>query len=132
MSKLLTAAATAIAFMLPATAAAQQMAPGAELIGQQVRVMAANGDTNNLTFQSDGTVHITSTNGQSAHGRWYAQGSSMCIAAGSATECWQYSTPFQAGQAMTMVSDCGATTNWTALGVNQPPQPVQRRAGERG
>jgi hypothetical protein len=33
---------------------------------------------------------------------------------------------------MQMVSDCGATTSWTAMGVNQPQQPVQRRAGERG
>jgi hypothetical protein len=76
-------------------------------------------------------VHITSTNGQSAHGRWYVQDSSMCIAVGSGRECWQYRSPFQAQQAMTMVSDCGATTRWTALGTNRP-QPVQRRAGERG
>lgn len=133
MLKSVAAAAASIAFMVPAVASAQQMAPGAELYGQQVQVMAANGDTNTLMFQPDGTVHITSTNGQSAHGRWYVEGSSMCIAAGSARECWQYRAPFQAGQPLTLVSDCGATTRWTAMGVNQPPmQPVQQRAGERG
>ena len=132
MSKLVAAAAASIAFMVPAAASAQQMMPGAELYGQQVQVVAANGDTNRLMFQPDGTVHITSTNGQSAHGRWFVRdNSNMCIAVGAATECWQYRAPFEAGRALSMVSDCGATTSWTALGVNQPA-PVQRRAGERG
>jgi outer membrane protein assembly factor BamB len=134
MSKFLVAAvAASVPFFAPTAAFAQSMAPGAELFGQQVRVAAANGDVNTLSFQPDGTVYISSTNGQSAQGNWSVQNNNMCITMGTARECWQYRGPFRAQQALSMVSDCGATTQWTALGVNQPPQqPVQRRAGERG
>jgi hypothetical protein len=125
-------AAVATPFLAPAVASAQSMQPGAELNGQQVQVAAANGDVNTLSFQPDGTVYISSTNGQSAQGNWSVVNNNMCITAGGARECWQYRAPFRAQQAMQMVSDCGATTSWTAMGVNQPQQPVQRRAGERG
>lgn len=128
----LAAAAAAIPFLAPSAASAQSMQPGAELHGQQVQVAAANGDVNTLSFQPDGTVYISSTNGQSAQGNWSIVNNNMCITAGGARECWAYRAPFQAQQAMQMVSDCGATTSWTAMGVNQPQQPVQRRAGERG
>jgi len=134
MRKMITAAATAVVsgfMMMPAAASAQSMQPGSELYGQQVQVVAANGDTNTLTFQQGGDLMISSTNGQSARGTWNVQNGNMCIALGATRECWPYRAAFQAQQPMTMVSDCGATTQWTALGVNQPP-PVQRRAGERG
>lgn len=126
------AAAAAIPFLAPSAASAQSMQPGAELHGQQVQVAATNGDVNTLSFQPDGTVYISSTNGQSAQGNWAVQNNNICITAGAGRECWPYRAPFQAQRAMQMVSDCGATTSWTALGVNQPQQPVQRRAGERG
>ncbi len=133
MSKYFVAvAAASIPFFAPSAAFAQDMAPGAELHGQQVQVAAANGDVNTLTFQPDGTVYISSTNGQSAQGNWAVQNNNMCITMGAARECWQYRGPFRAQQALSMVSDCGATTQWTAMGVNQPQAPVQRRAGERG
>jgi hypothetical protein len=131
MRKILTVFAVAgvpVAVMAPTAAAAQ---PGAELNGQQVQVVAANGETNTLSFQPDGQVYISSTNGQSAQGTWSVQGQSMCISAGGRRECWPYRSAFRAQQPMTMVSDCGATTQWTALGVNQPA-PTQQRAGERG
>lgn len=133
MSKFVVAAAAAsIGFFAPSAASAQSMMPGAELYGQQVQVTAANGDVNTLSFQQDGTVYISSTNGQSAQGNWSIVNNNMCITAGGARECWAYRAPFQAQRAMQMISDCGATTSWTAMGVNQPQQPVQRRAGERG
>ena len=126
------AAVGLFAFMAPSAAQAQTMATGAEIYGQQVQVAAANGDINTLTFQQDGLVRISSTNGQSAIGRWMVQNGQMCISVASgARECWAYQNPFQAQQAVTMVSDCGATTRWTALNTN-PLQPTQRRAGERG
>lgn len=131
MSKKLTALAiggATLAAMAPTAASAQQ--PGSELFGQQVQVLAANGESNTLSFQPDGQVFVSSTNGQSAQGTWSVQGSNMCISVASARECWPYRAAFRAQQPMTMVSDCGATTQWTALGVNQPP--VQQRAGERG
>jgi hypothetical protein len=133
MRKILTPAAGAAAafFMLsPATAAAQQLPPGAELHGQQVQVLAANGETNTLTFQPDGSLYISSTNGQSAQGNWSVQGNQMCVSVGAARECFPYRAAFRAQQPVSMVSDCGASSQWTALGVNEPP--VQRRAGERG
>ena len=134
-SKILLPAAAAVglfAFMAPASAQAQTVVTGAELYGQQVQVAADNGDINTLTFQQDGLVRISSTNGQSAIGRWFVQNNQMCISVASgARECWAYQSPFQAQQAVTMISDCGATTRWTALNTN-PLQPTQRRAGERG
>jgi hypothetical protein len=134
-SKILLPAAAAVglfAFMAPSTAQAQTVLTGAELYGQQVQVAADNGDINTLTFQQDGLVRISSTNGQSAIGRWFVQNNQMCISVASgARECWGYQSPFQAQQAVTMISDCGATTRWTALNTN-PLQPTQRRAGERG
>lgn len=133
MRKYVLAAAGTAAFFgmaAPAAAAAQPMQPGAELYNQQVQVLAANGETNTLTFQQDGSLNISSTNGQSAQGNWAVQGQNLCVSMASSRECWPYRSAFQAQQPMTMVSDCGATTQWTALGVNQPP--VQQRAGERG
>ena len=133
MKKFLVAAgAASIPFLAPSAAFAQDMVPGAELYGQQVQVAAANGDVNTLTFQPDGQVFINSTNGQSAQGTWSVVNNNMCITMGAARECWTYRGPFRAQEALSMVSDCGATTQWTALGVNQPQPPVQRRAGERG
>jgi hypothetical protein len=133
MKKLFVAAAAAsIPFLAPTAASAQSMMPGSELYGQQVQVASANGEVNTLSFQQDGTVYISSTNGQSARGNWSAQNGNMCITMGAARECWAYNAPFRAQQALRMVSDCGAETQWTAMGVNQPQQPVQRRAGERG
>lgn len=134
MSKFVVAAAVAaIPLLAPSAAFAQQWGPGSELHGQQVQVAAANGDVNTLTFQPDGSLFISSTNGQSAQGNWSVQNNNLCVTVGANRECWAYRGPMQAQRAMTMVSDCGASTQWTALGVNQPPQqPVQRRAGERG
>ena len=126
------AAAGLFALMAPTAAQAQTVPTGAEIYGQQVQVSAANGDINTLTFQQDGLVRISSTNGQSAIGRWFAQNGQLCIsAANGARECWAYQSPFQAQQAVTMISDCGSTTRWTALNTNQQV-PTQRRAGERG
>ena len=46
-----------------------------------------------------------------------------------ALECFPYSSPFQAGQAVTLTSSCNATSTWLAASTNAPP-PVTR--GERG
>ena len=124
------AAAGVLAFVAPGAAFAQSWAPGAELYNQQVQVASTNGDVNTLTFGQDGSLQIVSSNGASAQGQWMVQGNQLCVMVGSARECWGYRTPFQASRAVSMTSDCGATTQWTALGTNQPP--VQNRAGERG
>lgn len=134
MSKFVIAAVAAAGFvaLAPSTASAQNMmAPGAELYGQQVQVLAGNGETNSLYFSPDGTVQLSSMNGQSATGNWYVQNNMLCISASGARECWPYRAAFQARQPVTLVSDCGATSQWTAMNVNMQ-QPMQRRAGERG
>jgi hypothetical protein len=113
-------------------AAAQSWTPGAEIAGHSVRVGFANGATNTLYFDPNGTVRIAGGDGMElAQGRWFVQNNNLCIEAGAGLrECWAYQTPFQAQRAVTLTSDCGSTSQWTALSTNQPP--TQRRAGERG
>lgn len=111
------------------------MPMGSELYGHTVRVDLPGGVVNDLMFHQDGTVMISSpSGGANAQGRWFVQNQMMCIELGSgARECWQYRGPFQAQQAVTMTSDCGVTSRWTAMSTNRPPaQPMQQRSGERG
>lgn len=137
MSKKFVAAAltgAALMTLAPSSAAAQAMPSGAEL--QEVRVDMANGAMNTLQFQPDGTVRILSSSGMEvAQGRWFVQNQMLCLELGpNARECWPYRAAFQAYQAATLTSDCGATSQWTALSTRQaaPPPPEPRRAGERG
>jgi len=122
----------AILAAAPSAAFAQTWQPGAELWGQTVRVTWANGLSNTLYFDQNGTVRIAGPDGmQVTQGTWTADGSRICVSlANGARECWPYSTAFMAQQPVTLTSDCGSTSQWTALSVNQPP--TQRRAGERG
>ena len=122
----------AILAVAPSGAFAQSWQPGAELYGQPVRVAWANGVTNTLYFEADGSIRIAGPDGSEVtQGRWSVANQMMCVSlASGARECWPYRMAFQSQQPVTLTSDCGATSQWTALSTNQPP--VQRRAGERG
>jgi hypothetical protein len=54
----------------------------------------------------------------------------MCLNAGGAQECWPYQQAFQAGQPMSMTSNCNASSRWLANATNEAP--TSRAAGERG
>ncbi len=119
----------------PAAASAQMMSPtGAELYGNAVRVVMADGNSNTLYFQQDGVVRIGSAAGQElATGRWFVQNQNLCMEAGAGVrECWPYRMMFEAQRPVSLTSDCGVTSQWTALSTNPVQQPSQRRAGERG
>ena len=120
-------AAVAGSTLMAGTASAQTMPNGAELRGATVQVDLANGATNTVTFNPDGTASIQGAT-ESVPGRWYVQGSSLCLEAGGARECWPYQSMFRDGQTVTLTSDCASTSRWTALST----APVQTRSGERG
>lgn len=132
--KLIALAAGATIAMMSASAAAQTM-NGDEIRGQTVEVRFADGTQNNIFFGSTGAATITNpTTGQTLNGNWYTSGNDLCLAAGGATECWDYNARFAAGRTVTLASDCNQSAMWTARAVNAPRQevaPVQER-GERG
>ena len=123
------------AFVLSAAMATPAMADdhsGEEIRGQTVDVTFADGSRNSIFFGSTGVATITNTAGQSARANWAVQGDRLCLRAGSATECFAYSAPFQAGRAMPMSSNCNTGSVWTARAVNPPRQEVAPVLGERG
>ncbi|HET9426894.1 MAG TPA: hypothetical protein VFO69_00900 [Allosphingosinicella sp.] len=103
--------------------------PGAELRGAAAQVEFADGVVNNVNFNPDGTATITGPGGSTANANWFVQGQQLCLQTGTGRECWPYQMAFQTGQSLTLTSDCGSTSRWTALSTQQPPV---RRSGERG
>lgn len=111
-----------------ATAFAQPLPPGAEIVGQSVQV-TTNGVTNTIYFDQGGAARIVSPGGNVVNATWTSTAQRLCLNTGAATECWPYTQAFQAGQPVTLLSTCNASSTWTANAVNQPQ--VQN-AGERG
>lgn len=105
---------------------------GEELRGQTVDMVFADGTRNSVFFGSTGVATISNTTGQSANANWFMQGDQICLRAASATECWNYSGRFTAGQPVAMTSSCNAGSTWTARNVNPPRQRVAPMMGERG
>ncbi len=122
-------AAFGLAVFASAGAAAQTWTPGSEIVGQTVQV-DTNGTVNNITFNADGTATITTPAGRAVPATWTAAGNQLCLQSGGRSECFPYAQAFQAGQPVTLTSNCNATSRWLANNVNQAP--VQRPAGERG
>ncbi len=124
------------ALMAAAPAAAQGMgqgmANGSEIVNQAVQVQMADGAVHTLQFGPSGSVNIVTSTGQTIPANWFVQNGTLCLQTANARECVPYNNAFQAQQAVTVTSDCGATSTWTALGTNQMQMPTQRRAGERG
>ena len=117
--------------VLPAAAALAQTAwvPGSEIIGQSAQVQT-NGVMNTVHFDQGGVARIATPSGNIIAGTWSASSGQLCLGAQGTQECWPYSTPFQAGQPVTLTSNCQAVSTWTALNTNQAPP--QESAGERG
>ena len=127
-----TAGALFLSIMATSNASAQtaNWPLGSELRGAAAQVEFNNGVVNNVNFNPDGTATITGPSGSTVNANWFVQGQSLCLQTGTGRECWPYQMAFQTGQSMTLTSDCGSTSRWTALSTQQPP--VTPRAGERG
>lgn len=123
------AAALAGIAVLPGTAFAQAWTPASEIIGQPVQV-TTNGVANTVYLDAGGTARIVTPGGNTIPGTWTAAGGQLCLSNGTAQECFPYSAPFQAGQAVTLTSSCNASSTWLASSTNAPPP--QARGGERG
>ena len=115
---------------LLASGASAQWVPGSEIAGQTVQV-ETNGTVNNVTFEPGGTARISTPSGNVVPASWTANAGQLCLRTGTASECFPYNQPFQAGQPVNATSSCGATSRWLANATNQPA-PQQRQAGERG
>lgn len=117
--------AAAIGLSLASAGAAQslsQWTPGSELVGHQVKVQT-NGVTNLVTFQSDGIAQISSPSGATVvDANWTADGHDLCLRTSGTFDCYPYARPFQGGQPLDLVSNCGVMSRWLAM---LPP-------GERG
>lgn len=120
------------ALIVPTTTALGQTpwVPGSEIIGQSAQVQT-DGVVNTVYFDPGGVARITTPGGNTVQGNWSAANGQLCLATGAAQECWPYTSPFQAGQPITLTSSCQSSSTWTALGTNQAP-PVAPPAGERG
>jgi hypothetical protein len=131
MKKTSFAAAIGSVFMFATAAGAQTYTtwtPGVELRGHSVNV-ETNGVTNTVTFENDGSARILSASGQETRGQWFAQNNQLCLQTSTARECWPYQQAFQAGQPMTLTSDCASTSRWTPISAGQQAMPT---SGERG
>jgi hypothetical protein len=125
-------AAVALASLtaLPGAALAQAgWTPASEVVGQPIQV-TTNGVTNTVYLDAGGSARITTPGGNTVPANWTAASGQLCLNNGAAQECWPYSGPFHAGQAITLTSSCNASSTWLASSTNGPPPPAQR--GERG
>ena len=131
MSKRLTASKLMIAALvaMPATAIAQEWVPGTEIVGQSV-VVETNGVANTVYFDAGGAARIVSPQGRVVNASWTAANNNICLNSGAASECWPYQRAFQAGQRVTLTSNCQAVSNWLPNGTNAPP--VKEVMQERG
>ena len=124
------AAVTGSAMLIAPAAADAQWTPGSEIVGQTLQVQK-NGVTNTVFLGPGGQAQITSPGGTVLPASWTAANGQLCLNTGAAQECWGYTNAFQAGQPVTLTSNCG-TASWLANSTNAPPPPAQRPAGERG
>lgn len=122
-------AVMAVAFA-PSAASAQGAPNGSEIIGHSVQVQTASGTVNTVYFEPGGNARIVSPSGTEVQGTWSVANQALCLGAGTARECWPYQQAFQAGQPVTVTSDCGATAVWTPVSTAPTAPPVTR--GERG
>ena len=114
---------------LPAVAMAQNWVPGSEILGQSVQV-TTNGVTNTVYLDPGGGARIVTPAGNVVPGTWTAANGQLCLGSGAAQECFPYTSPFQAGQPLTLTSSCNSTSTWLASATNAPPGPAS--GAERG
>lgn len=131
MSKKLTAALVAgmCLIVAPSAASAQMWTPGSEIVGQSVQVNT-NGTVNTVYFDQNGAARIMTPSGNSVPGRWSVANQQLCLDIGTGpAECWPYRSAFQAGQNVSLTSNCNVTSQWLANSTNMPEQ---QRMPERG
>ncbi len=114
---------------LPGVAFAQSWTPGVELIGQPLQV-TTNGVTNMVYLDQGGAARIMTPAGNTIPSTWSGANGQLCLNNGAAQECWPYTTPFQAGQPLTLTSSCAGTSTFLAQATNGAMPPPSR--GERG
>jgi len=131
MSKRLTASNLILAALVavPTAGLAQEWVPGTEIVGQSV-VVETNGIANTVHFDAGGAARIVSPSGRLVIASWTAAKNNICLHTGAASECWPYQQAFQAGQRVTLTSNCQAVSNWLPNGTNAPP--VKEVMQERG
>jgi len=118
--------------LFPLSSASAQTAwvPGAEITGHAVQV-ETNGVMNTVYFDRGGAARIVTASGREVPATWSVQNQNLCLqTAAGVQECWDYRSPFQANQSITLTSSCQATSRWMALSTEPPP--VSTRRGERG
>ena len=116
---------------LPAASIAQVWVPGTDAVGQSV-VVETNGVANTVYFDAGGAARIVSPSGRVVNASWTSGNQSLCLATGAAQECWPYAQAFQAGQRVTLTSNCQAVSNWLPNGTNAATPPIQEAMPERG
>ena len=110
------------AIVAPSAASAQMWTPGSEIVGQSVQVNT-NGTVNTVYFDQGGAARIMTPSGTSVPGRWSVANQQLCLDIGTGpAECWPYRSAFQAGQNVTLTSNCNVTSQWLANGTNMPEQ----------
>ena len=114
---------------LPTAGLAQEWVPGTEIVGQSV-VVETNGVANTVYFDAGGAARIVSPQGRVVNASWTAANNNLCLNSGGAAECWPYRQAFQAGQRVTLTSNCQAVSTWVPNGTNTPP--VKEVMQERG
>lgn len=114
--------ATSAAIVAPSAASAQMWTPGGEIVGQSVQVNT-NGTVNTIYFDQGGVARIMTPGGNTVPGRWSAANEQLCLDIGTGSaECWPYKSAFQAGQVVSLTSNCNVASQWTANATNQPEQ----------
>jgi hypothetical protein len=126
--------AAVIATIPTVSAHAQFMLTGGELNGHSMNV-TADGITNTVYFEAGGKARIIPAGGGDVAAEWWVDDGTLCVSIPDAEECFPYTTPFQAGHAVLLTSDCGSAVTW--LPITAEPLPVEMpkerlRSGERG
>lgn len=87
--------------------------PGAELVGETLKLEAKGGQSSLMHFAPNGVVRAEFA-GKSTSGNWVATNSQLCFSwAGMSRECWPYTAAFRRGQDVTLTSDKGHTVTVT-------------------
>jgi hypothetical protein len=105
----------ALAALTAGSAASAQWMPGSEIAGQQLQVLT-NGVLNTVYFENGGTARISSPSGATVvDATWTADAGKLCLQTSNTFDCYPYRAPFTAGMPVSLTSDCGVLSRWTAL-----------------
>ena len=95
----------------------RNLAPGAELIGRNARLVTGNGQVSTMRFEPGGRVQAMFGKNE-VGGRWWTGEDRLCFEWGGQArtrECWPYDQPFRRGQSRAITSDRGNKVQVTLL-----------------